>query len=235
MADTSHRFNGNTLRAIIEWDIVNWSLALKYWQHHTEKDLRKVTALEIGSRGGGISLWLALQGAMVVCSDLGEPTLQARELHKRYGVSSRIRYEAIDASTMIKADQYDLIIFKSVLGGIGYGENRVKQQQTIAAIHRALKPDGELFFAENLTASPLHRFLRRRFTSWGARWRYITLEELSQFASVFSGVKYTTVGFLGVLGRTERQRAVLGWLDRALFAHLVPQAWRYIVIGVARK
>jgi hypothetical protein len=55
------------------------------------------------------------------------------------------------------------------------------------------------------------------------------------FMSIFSSCEYFTLGFLGALGRTERQRRALGWLDRLLVARLVPAPWRYIMIGIARK
>jgi len=37
------------------------------------------------------------------------------------------------------------------------------------------------------------------------------------------------------LGRTERQRDWLARLDQAVFNHIVPESWHYIMFGVARK
>ena len=52
-----------------------------------------------------------------MCSDLEGPTKDAHELHKRYGVSNSVEYEAIDATDI--PDKYkgkfDYITFKSVI------------------------------------------------------------------------------------------------------------------------
>jgi len=102
-------------------------------------------------------------------------------------------------------------------------------------IHDALRPGGELWFAENIAGSPLHGFARRHFVPWGKSWRYPRIDEMLEFASMFSTVKYRTVGVLGAFGRTGRQRALLGRLDQAICDRLVPESWRYIMVGVAKK
>ncbi len=53
--------------------------------------------------------------------------------------------------------------------------------------------------------------------------------------SVFSTVKYTTVGLVGAFGRNQWQRGVLGRVDKLGFDRLVPKSWRYVMIGIARK
>ena len=56
---------------IIEWDVVNWSNALSFWtKHSTVAVTREARALELGTRRGGGSLWLASLGFNVVCSDI---------------------------------------------------------------------------------------------------------------------------------------------------------------------
>jgi SAM-dependent methyltransferase len=226
---------GGAIRDIIEWDIANWSRALEFWKRNTSKDLSTVNALEIGSRNGGLSLWIALQGGRCLCTDLDGPTPTAVKMHRKYDVSQRIQYGMLDAAEMTYDAQFDIVLFKSVLGGIGYGNNKPKQQKAMKAIYRTLKPGGELLFAENLMASPFHRFLRRHFVDWGEQWRYITLAELKQFTSDFAEVKHSTAGFIGDLGRTEGQRNFLGRLDKVFVERMVPQKWRYIAICVARK
>lgn len=128
-----------------------------------------------------------------------------------------------------------MILFKSILGVIGRFNNRDNQAKAINEIHKALKRDGELWFAENLKASPFHKFFRSRYVKWGNTWRYVTIAEIEAYLSLFSEVKYTTVGFLGSFGRTPLQRSILGKLDRIIADKLVPQTWRYIIIGIARK
>ena len=58
----------------MEWDTVNWSRAVSFW--NLEDKVRAFgtpECLDIGARGGGLSLLLATCGANVVCSDLTSP------------------------------------------------------------------------------------------------------------------------------------------------------------------
>jgi SAM-dependent methyltransferase len=219
----------------VEWDVRNWSVALDFWVRNSGLDLTTCSALEIGSRHGGLSLWLATQGARVVCTDVNGPSDVARERHRESGLSHRIGYRPVDATDIPFADAFDLVLFKSVLGAVGARRGREAQARAIAEMHKALKSGGELFFAENLVGSPLHSYLRRRFVRWGRTWRYVSVPEMLGFLKDFSSVRYRTVGFAGALGRGRRQRNALGSLDRMLLDRLVPERWRYIMVGVARK
>ncbi len=219
----------------LEWDVRNWSAALEFWLKHTTHRLSGCTALEIGSRNGGLSLWLALQGASVVCTDVNGPTELAKSLHKSNGVSHLIEYRDFDATNSPYHEQFDIIVFKSVLGGIGSRGGVDSQQKAISAIHKALKKGGELFFAENLAASPVHKFLRRKFVRWGTNWRYVSISEMKEFLKPFSTVQLSEFGFTGAFGRTETQRNWLGMLDRIILDRLVPDNWNYIMAGVAKK
>ena len=66
----------------IEWDVRNWSVALDFWLDHTTQNLSMCSALELGSQNGGLSLWMALQGAHVVSSDVDLPDQTALRIHK---------------------------------------------------------------------------------------------------------------------------------------------------------
>ena len=219
----------------VEWDVRNWATAPEFWARNTRLDLRHCDALEVGSRHGGLTLWLAQLGANVVCSDLEGPTERARTSHAAAGVSHRVRYENIDVTRVPYVGRFDLVMFKSVLGALDGPDRLATQADAVAQIHRALRPGGELFFAENLSASAAHRYLRRRFVGWGSRWRYVSISEMLGFLAPFHEVSYRTVGVCGALGRSQRQRAFLGAVDRAFLDKLVPERWRYIMIGVARK
>jgi SAM-dependent methyltransferase len=221
---------------VIEWDVKNWSAALDYWVKKSIQNISNCTALEIGSRNGGLSLWLAMQGCKVICSDLAGPTDKAKELHQRYGIQDSVDYTSVNATEIPMDDNsLDLVVFKSVLGGIGYGNNIEAQIRAVNEMYRVLKPGGELFFAENLIASPIHKALRKRFVNWGDSWRYPSIFEIKEFLCNFSCVNYLTTGFLGNLGRSEGQRNLLGSIDSIFSNHIVPERWRYIVVGVARK
>lgn len=224
------------LEDIIEWDIRHWSKSLNYWRHKTSVSLENSNGLEIGSRNGGLSLWLAAHGCKVICSDVEGPTERARELHQKHGVSDRIEYNAINATQIpYEDDCFDIVVFKSVLGGIGANDNQPAQVKALKEMYRVLKPGGELFFAENLTASPMHRLLRKRFVSWGNAWRYVSIQEMKELLEDFSKTEYFSTGFFSNLGRNEKQRNLLAAIDDLLINHLVPEQWKYILIGVAKK
>lgn len=226
------------LRDVIEWDTVTWGRAVSYWQAEqlncTNVHGGGAYVLDIGSRGGGLSLMFALMGCQVHCTDLKNPKETAGPLHQRYGVESRITYWALDALKLNEEETYDIICFKSVLGGVGHHDNYEAQQKMMYNIYRALKPGGYLFFAENVVASPLHRFLRKHFISWSRYWRYVTLEEVDELCCPFSEVWHKNFGFLGAMGRNERQRVFLGSVDR-LLDRFIPASAKYCVSVVAKK
>ncbi len=231
----AHAETTYSLRDFVEWDTRNWSVALEYWQANRSRPLDGCRALELGSRNGGLSLWLALQGARVVCSDVKGPTETAVARHRAGNVADRIEYRAIDATDIPYTEEFDVVVFKSVLGGIGTVGGREAQAKAVREMQRALKPGGELLFAENLVASPIHAALRRRYVRWGSRWLYVTVDEMREYLSDFADVRLRTIGSAGVFGQTETQREWLGLGDRVLFERLTPSKWRYIVAGVATK
>lgn len=223
------------LHDIIGWDIPNWSVSLTYWRRNTLRNSPSIHVLEIGCGQGGLSLWAALNGMEVLCTDLEGPSSEAIQKHNDYKVSDRIRYESLNALDIPYSEEFDVVLFKSVLGGIGRSNNRDNQVKAIKEIHKSLKKGGELWFAENLAASPFHQYFRSRYVEWGNTWRYVTIQEMLEYLSIFSEVKYTTAGFMGSFGRTSVQRSFLGRMDRIIVDKLVPKAWRYIMIGIARK
>jgi SAM-dependent methyltransferase len=220
---------------IIEWDVTNWEVALDYWSNKTNLNISSVYALEIGSRNGGLSLWMALNGAKVLCTDLDGPTDKAIVKHNKYGVSHLIKYKSLDALNISYNNEFDVVLFKSVLGGIGRFGNDGFQYKAIREMYKSLRKGGELWFAENLVASPLHKLFRRKFVKWGNEWRYVSINEMNKMLEIFSKVDFITAGFLGNFGRNSTQRMILGKLDRYFVDKLVPKEWQYIIIGVARK
>lgn len=219
---------------IIVWDIANWSMFLPFCERFLDPNPAGKQALEVGARGGGLSLYLALKGYQVVCSDLEVPGVPAWALHARHGAAGKINYGAIDilAPPYPKAS-FDLIIFKSVLHAL---PQPWLQARAVQNLHRLLRPGGLLLFAENLRASPLHRLTRRLFLP---RWllkrrRYPTLSEVHSWCREFREFHGETWGFLGVMGWQEWVRRRLAGLDAAIMP-LVPRGWRYIIFACARK
>ena len=221
------------LKDIVEWDIVNWGKVIKRW-NESDCDFEGKKVLDIGGRNGGLSLFFALKGARVLCSDYGGVPDAARELHRRYGVSERVEYEDIDATAIGRKSEFDVICFKSVLGGIGSGGNRQRQVQAISEMMRALKPNGALLFCENLRASPLHRLARRLFVKWGKTWYYQSLKEIRDLVSEYQVCDCKTVGFFGAFGRSEKMRHFLGHIDTVFDKFCFPSS-RYICSMIVRN
>jgi SAM-dependent methyltransferase len=219
---------------IIQWDIKSWSKALAYWNTKTEWD-KIQNGLELGGREGGLSLWLALKGKATVCSDLKDVKNTAEQLHLRHNISSLVEYQDIDATNIPYENHFDVIVFKSIIGGIGSNENYEIQQKVFKEIHKALKPGGKLLFAENLVASKFHQLLRKKFVNWGGSWRYVSITEMKEFLKDFSSFEIKANGFLGTFGRNERQRYFLSTLDELVFNKVCPDNWKYIVYGMAEK
>ncbi len=223
------------LRDIIQWDSENWSQPLRYWGEELSGEKKTLKCLELGCREGGLSLWLALKGYTVISSDLDKTEELAKPLHQKYNVKEKINYKNINATSIPYENYFDIIIFKSILGGIGRNNNREIQRDVILQIHKALKPGGKLFFAENMRATLLHQFFREKFTKWGASWRYISIDDMNEFLSVFSNFDAKATGFAGVFGRTESQKIFLGKADRYFFNYIFPKKWKYIYYGIATK
>ncbi len=235
MSDTP-AYDPELIRKIIGWDVKNWSQILPYWENLCSLEFENSECLEIGAGyNGGMSLWLAMMGARVICSDLRGVRKEARDLHGQYPFQGTISYEAIDAQAIPYDQAFDVIVFKSVLGGIGrMGELRV-QQSVVEQMYGALKPGGTLLFAENLTATWLHMLYRKYFGAGRWSWGYTTLEEFLSLFESFTDMQYRTTGCIGAMGFTRRQQNLLGWVDRMVFNHLLPERLRYIVFGYAVK
>ena len=219
---------------VLAWDVRSWNKALVYWEQNTDWTLLQ-SAIELGANRGGLSLWLASKGLSVLCTDLEHVQENASPLHRRFGVEARISYADLDATGLQFENKFDVVIFKSMLGALDRKGDGSTQAQTVAAMHRALKPGGYLLFAENLVGSPLHRWLRKRWVSWGSSWRYPQLHEMENWLHTFDEVNLHTTGVLATLGRSEAQRNALARIDEWVCNRICPQSWHYIAYGVARK
>ena len=224
-----------TLRQCVEWDVVNWAKALTFWENHVELTGKRLRCLELGSRRGGLSLWLALKGNDVVCSDYENPESQASAVHNQYTYEGSITYESIDATSIPYENNFDIVVFKSILGGIAREGKGHLKQLVVDEVYKALKPGGVVLFAENLVASPMHQFLRSRLTKWGGYWNYLEVSEIDELFKAYHALEFRTAGFLGAFGRSESQRNMLGKVDTWIFDRMASDAMKYIVFGLAAK
>lgn len=232
----------STLKDIVEWDIQTWSRALDFWApvlRAKHPDLTRV--LTVGERNGGLSLWFALQGYRVTCSDYGGPTPQARALHERYGVSDRITYADVNIFACPYPElSFDIVACKSVIGGLKLVKTdratRTLNNQSMAVgeIHRILTDGGYFLGAENLAGSRFHQLARGLIKQGRLGWRHLTIGEIGRLFSSFAQVEQQTYGFLG----SRLTRFALGWLTAtfdSLFCPFLPPQWHYVSFIRARK
>jgi len=221
------------LKEILHWDIHNWSPAISYWETLLQNK-KELSCLELGSNQGGLSLWLASKGHQVICSDIYEPSKEVKEFHQRFSFSSRISYEVINATHIPHENKFDVVILKSVLGGVGRAGRSEDIEKAIGEIHKSLKPGGLFLFAENLKGTKLHVFFREKFVHWSKDWNYLSYKDVNPLLGKFSSHQIRTNGFLGAFGFNEGTRNFLGKADSLLFRKL-PSNWHYVVYGHAVK
>lgn len=221
------------LNDIIGWDVVNWSKAISFWERQADLERKPLKCLELGGHEGGLSLWLAQKGHSVICSDLDNPGKRAKIIHNKYP-NLTIKYESIDAMKIPYENEFDIIIFKSILGGISRDNKDEHKKVVLQQIHKALKIKGKLLFAENLQASKLHQFMRKRFVKWGNNWNYLNIEEVEPLFVNFISLQYKTVGFFGAFGPTNKSRNLFANFDTLIDPFLQKNS-QYIIFGIAEK
>ena len=223
------------MQDIVEWDVAHWSRAFQLWDQELGGDWHGKSALDLGARGGGLSLYLSLRGCKVTYLDLHPAPEKAHDLFLKYGVTERLKFVQASVTHLPMADaSFDLVAFKSLLGSVGKTQGWQGQQFTVAEAGRVLKPGGMFLFAENAVASGVHQYCRTQFVPWGAEWRYVSVTEMRTLLENFDMYQLKTAGLLAVFGRREWQRAMLARLDRVLHPFF-PETSKYLMYGYARK
>lgn len=232
--------NDFPVQDIIEWDVLNWSRLMHHWHPVLEQLSRNSKVLAIGERNGGLSLWLALMGFHVTCTDITDVTASASLLHKKYNVSGQIEYRQLDiVNDEWHAEQFDIIIAKSVIGGVKPTRGRSSSrnfealEQAMHNIHRLLAPGGYFFSAENLQGSALNRFFRRRLKG-SKGWYYLSLAQLHGLFAPFSLVQTKTFGILPTFFSNKAVNRVMYFINRCI-QPLLPARSKYIAFTIAKK
>ncbi len=227
------QYNIELQKDAIAWDVVNWKKAVDFWEDRFKNNSK---VLELGcGENGGISLLMALNNSKILCSAYEEISETTKNIHKKYSIDDRIEYKLIDALSIPYEEEFDVICFKSILGGIVRSKDLKVAEKVISQIYKALKPGGKLLFAENLTSTLLHQKLRLKYGSSKNNWHYFTVGEIEGLFQKFTSFEYQTYGFLGCFGRNEQQRNFLGKIDTILFDNFLPKNMLYIISGVATK
>lgn len=219
---------------VLSWDARTWAKAASLWEDRLASWGDDLECLEVGAGPGGPALLLALKGHRVTCSNWSNTREQATPLHERYGMRDRISYEDIDVVDIPYTEKFDVIVFKSVLGGLA--EHGKSSKDAIREMHRALKPGGRLIFAENLRGTIFHRLARAiAYRVRRASWRFTTEKEMRELLEPFAHYEIQTTGVLALFGVTEGQRRALAVVDDAGLNRIAPSSWRYVAYGVATK
>lgn len=225
---------------IIEWDVLNWSQLVKYWQPILDGLPRNSKILAVGERNGGLSLWLALMGFDVVCTDMKPVTSAAVELHKKYKVAHKIEYMELDIlDTGNTQALYDVVIAKSVIGGLKANRHQSRtrsfdvQKLAVNNIYTLLKPGGYFFSAENLLGGALFRYARK-LKGKHKGWRHLDHRELHELYNQYPIVQIKTFGILPTFF-SRRAYNYSMYLINKYILFFMPMRSRYIAFVTAQK
>lgn len=225
----------NLIRDSIGWDAYNWGRGIEFWNKFIDFTNKRVLELGCGCDNGGLSLWAALNKASeIICSDYNFPTESTQKIHQLYGIQNIIRYEQISALEIPYENHFDVIMFKSMLGGISRNDEK-KAATVLKQCLKALKPNGALIFAENLVSSNLHMLCRKYFLK--RTWRYFKNCELKTMLKEngFNILESKLIGVSACFGRSEKQRFLLGKIDKFILEKFLPEETRYIEFIIAQK
>ncbi|MEZ5017506.1 MAG: methyltransferase domain-containing protein [Flavipsychrobacter sp.] len=225
---------------IIEWDILNWSQIIPEWTPIVEKLPRDGKVLAVGERDGGLSLWLALLGFNVTCTDRIGPTEDAGKLHKKYGVADKVTYDELDiVNCDWEGEQYDLIVIKSVLGGVMavYGDHDSRnfdvQKKAVNNMHHLLKPGGILLSVENMKGNLLLHQLRK-MKGKDKGWHHFSWQEIQELYGSYSDVKTKSFGVLPTLFGNNIVNRIAFFLNKYIL-NILPPSTKYVAITTAKK
>lgn len=228
------------VKDIIEWDILNWSKLLGLWQPVLNKLDKDARILVIGERNGGLSLWLALNGFKVICTDRMEVTAQAKEIHKKYGIAHLITYSSFDiVNGSIQENSYDVIAAKSVIGGLKENPSDKAtrtfdvQKKAVNNIHKMLKPGGYFLSAENMPGNIILQSYRKNKGKDKA-WRYLSIADIHELFTPFSRIRLHTFGLIP----TNFPGSFLNkasYFINSMISPLAPQRTHYIAFTLAEK
>ncbi|MBV8912429.1 MAG: hypothetical protein JOZ05_05220 [Acetobacteraceae bacterium] len=185
-------------RALMEdccgWNRKTWADALEFAVSHLPSDLNGKAVLEIGaSPSSTLAPLFSAMGANVVCSCYGPRKAdvengQLRTVCGRYGLRGA-RILEMDARDI--DGKYDVIVMKSVLGGICRSNDYGAIRALISGMIDHLTESGRIITLDNGYLTPLES-LRRKVGTGGHTWTYIRKDRLHD---ALSGFHVTTRGF----------------------------------------
>lgn len=225
--------NKKELKDIINWDVETWKEILPYWEEQlVEYEKTTSVCIEIGARDGGITLWMALNGFKMICSDNYYDLEDAKKLHTEYKIIEGVEYKKVDLLNWQEEGRYDVIVLKSVFGAL---QNEISINTAVDNIFRNLKKGGILLFAENSKGTFFHQKLRKKYTDWGNIWFYFDDELIKTLFDKFEVVEVRHNGVLTVLGNRIGFSTIFSKLDKYFFNKITPNRVKYMLFGYAKK
>ena len=176
------------------WNRRIWADALEFAVSRLPDNLHGKSVLEIGaSPNSALAPLFSAMGADVVCSCYGPRKShiedgQLKTICDRYGLR-RVPVVEMDAHNI--SEIYDLIVMKSVLGGICRRNDYVAIRTLVSKLAAHLTQSGRIITLDNGYLRPLQA-IRRTLGTGGQTWTYIRKERLQ---STLSGFHVTTRGF----------------------------------------
>jgi SAM-dependent methyltransferase len=236
------RTDPELVAAAMGWKVASWTRALREALAHLPADLTGKAVLEVGGGAYGLNLLMARLGCRVVCTDRRlDFTREAIALHGRHGLACA--HVMTDAKRLaLRPASFDVVVMKSVLGGIYSQAGREGALECLAEVRRVMRPGGTLIALEQLLGDPLTRVLRRvRFPD--RRWHYFTAQEFTLGAATslmdgFDEVTWRAVTLSShnaedwLSHRNPLVRVAVA-LDQVV-EPLVPRDWKHLIAVVAR-
>jgi len=150
------------------------------------RPLAKKRVLELGCGAGENSVYLALQGAECVATDVSPGMLETtRSLAKRY--NTQVECALADAMQIpYEADGFDIVYAANML-------HHVDPERALREMHRVTRPGGNVCFWDPLRHNPLinvYRRLARDVRTLDER--PLSFGILKHVRALFSGVEYDT-------------------------------------------
>jgi hypothetical protein len=185
-------------RALMEdcigWNRKTWADALEFAVSGLPGDLHGKTVLEVGAgRSSTLAPLFSSMGADVVCSCYGPRKAdiedgQLRTIRGKYRLRQAcvVEMNAYDIS-----DVYDLIVLKSVLGGICRNNDYAAIRSLVSRMADHLTKSGRIITLDNGYMKPLES-LRPVLGTGGHSWTYIQKDRLRD---ALSGLHVTIRGF----------------------------------------
>lgn len=233
-------------RLTFDWKVASWNRLFTEVLSSLNDDLTEKTVLEVGANKGGLSLFFSLRGCKVVCSDVRPDYVAvARRLHSAW--IRRCAYLATDLRALpLRSGVVDLVVMKSVLGGVYASGGEEAVVAGLTEVHRVLRGGGSCLLLEQLEGDPLSRWLRSRvFPS--RQWHYFSTDEFlemnggvsAMFRGGFRQVQWRCGTFLShVLEEKlppEAKLVRLACVVDRLIERFIPDNWKHLIGVVAVK